>query len=119
MPAIDQDFPIGIDRTVILTIPILDAQGNPYNLSGGSALWGMAQTKESPALISKSTVAGGIVLSEVNGVWQAVVTINPADTTGLIPGLYVHELAVQNQYGNNVTATVGKVSLYGSINIFS
>ncbi len=120
MPALNQNLSLGANRSAIIAIPILDQDGNAYSLAGGAASWSIAKSPSGPALVHKTTAAGGIVLNEneETGVWSAVITLQPADTNSMEAGTYLHQLSVENSFGNVVTATVGKVFLYATIDQF-
>ena len=114
MPAVNQDFQIGTDRTKILTIPILDQSGQPYNMAGGQVNWAMALNPSFPPVLTK-LFGAGVTLSEIDTVWHAIVVLSPADTKGLAPGDYSHELSGADYEGNAVNITVGKVTVRQSI----
>lgn len=117
MASLEQNLTIFAGRDVQIWIPIYDINGNPYALPGATAAWAMAQFPSTPAVLSKSTALGGIVMELVNGVYNAVITIAHADTVALVTGItYYHELTVKDTSGNVVNVTEGQLTLNQSIN---
>lgn len=81
------------DRRFVFTIDIGDGT-TPEDLSGWAMSWVVKRRVadgDASAIITKSTGAGGIVLtSPASGV--CTVTVQDTDTASLAPGLYHHEL---------------------------
>lgn len=78
-------------------------------LTGFKAYWGMAENETSAPLVSKSSegVAPGIELSGQD----VIVTLDPADTTSLVPAKYYHELKLIDINENPLTPAIGEVDL--------
>lgn len=119
MPALNQNLELWQDRTSIITIPILDINGQPYTqTTPTNAQWAMALNPRGAApVVAKSTVTppGGIALNFVSGTWQAVITLEYSDMRGITPQNYYHELSVTDNAGDVVNVTVGTINLQPSL----
>lgn len=75
--------------TNTLNITVLDASGNPYNLSGGEAIvFGIKQQRSEDCLVVKRIATGS------DG--KYAVTLNPNDTLELAPGRYLYDVGLQS-----------------------
>ena len=76
---IDLTITRGDERT--LSVAVLNPNGTPANLTGKRVLWAAKRHPSETAVVSKSSTAGGITVTDAaNGL--ATVTILPADTSG-------------------------------------
>ena len=111
MTEINQHFDHVKGDSRLVTIPVVDENGDPKNLSDGSARWRL----EAANPVTKSTAAGTISLVRVNGASGELdalqFTIVPADTIGLTPAPYKHEAEFIDNLGNVSTVTQGHVRL--------
>ena len=95
----DQDLTLYQGAAKVVTIPIVDADGQPVNMTGGIIYYGVFTSKAAAgtgvALIAKNRDAGGvgeIALVNSAGTADAMrITIDESDTNGLLPGRYYHE----------------------------
>lgn len=113
MPAVNQDFDHWRGDTKHINIPVRDVDGAAVDLAGGSARWWLGKSPGavgSGVLVKKST-GEGLTLAQINGVWTAQIVLDPADTQGIKPGAYYHELEVIDADGAVTTATTGMVTI--------
>ena len=95
----DQDFTLYQNTAKVLTIPIVDADGQPVNMTGGIIYYGVFTSKSAvgtdAALIEKTRNAAGVgEIALVNSADTADamrIPIDETDTNGLLPGRYYHE----------------------------
>jgi len=102
----------GDDLTV--TIPVLDETGANLDLSGGSARWWVGKTVNSTGanvLISKSTAAASMTITEDAGLYTLNIPFVPADTEELKAGDWYHEAEVITSGGSVYTVTTGTFAL--------
>ncbi len=82
--------------------PIPNKAPVPINITGFSIKWQLFQDTGTLPLITKSTLAGTIVITDaVNGIFN--IMLNAADTVNLAQGNYLHEAVTVNSDGNPVT----------------
>lgn len=89
---------------------ILDANGNkiPKSIVGVTAQYAIARKIGDTPVISKSSPASGIVLTDPeNGVMQ--ITVPKEDTSSLL-GTYWHEVQVIDGDGNRTTVGQGRIT---------
>lgn len=84
----EENFTQGEDRTV--RFPVKDADGNAVSsFAGWEFTWYLyTQLKDTTALITKTSLAGGITASAPN----ADVLLDPVDTSGFAAKTYWYEL---------------------------
>jgi hypothetical protein len=108
----DANFEMFRGDTRTLTVTIKDRfTGAVVDLTGASIAWRMAKTADmgNSLTMSKSVGSGITVASPTSGV--AVVTINPTDTSTLIPGDYYHDLTVTDASARVVTVLSGRARI--------
>lgn len=111
------DFPIVANNTVPVLFTVFQQPscpgapvGQPVNITGFTIKWQVFNSqivngvlvKVGAALITKSTGAGNITLSNPT-IGQFTVSIAAADTVGLAQGGYIHEAVTVDGSGNPVT----------------
>jgi hypothetical protein len=115
MPATDQNVQHWRGDTKVIIVPVKDDTGAFVDLDGGSARWWLGRNAGAAGdkvLVKKASIgSGGIVLQLEDGYWRARITIDPADTEGLKPGDYYHELEVIDADGAVSTVTTGTFTI--------
>ena len=96
MTKLDQDFQMYQGAAKILTVPIVDSDGQPLDMTGGAVYYGVFTSKsaagKSAAVIEKTSGAGEITLVNSAATNDALrIVIDEVDTNGLLPGRYYHE----------------------------
>jgi hypothetical protein len=102
--------------TLILRCAVKDADGEPVNQEGGTAVYEISKKAGTTALVTKSSADDEIELISIDGTndgWEW--TLEPEDTEplkGLGTGRgYYHELEVTDADGNVSTVFVGTIYL--------
>lgn len=113
MPAVEQNVQHWRGDSLKINIPIRNKDGSPVNMSGGSARWwlGTSASAVGDKVLIKKTAGSGLTLVLEDDVWVAKVAIEPADTQGLKPRDYYHELEVVDGTGAVSTVTVGTFTI--------
>jgi len=102
----EHDFSMVAGDTRRLEMEVVDGDGDPVDISGASIRWGL--WGKGTLHVSKSLVAGIVVIDAVNGFFD--VTIDTEDTQALAPGYYVHHAEVTNN-GEVATTHEGTVRI--------
>jgi len=102
--ATELDFAVVANNNKSIYVQVLDANGNPLDISGYSIKWQARLQYGSPALITKSTAGGTLSLfNPTIGIFA--IPILAADTKGMAQGSYIHEAVTVDGSGNPVTIT--------------
>ena len=103
-----QNFEVyaGDDKEV--TITVRDENSEILNLTGYTLNWVMSDEDED-AILTKTLSDGLSVATPSNG--QVLLTLVPADTEDLEPGIYHHELEITSSGGKVSTVTTGYVKV--------
>ena len=96
-----------------VTIPVVDGDGDPEDLTDGTVRWQLRHKDDatSPVLITKTSAAATASLVRVNGVVGELdairFTLLPADTLALEVAHYDHEAEFIDVLGNVATVSRG------------
>jgi len=104
MAVIDQDVDLWAGDTTKLVFTVSGT------LTAPTAEWVLAPSAYSAAVLTKS----GVSMAQSGGAWVATVSLYEADTEGLAPGDYYHELRVVDG-GAPWTVATGCFHLYPSV----
>lgn len=107
----DQDAELWIGKTYDLRFDEVDDEGLS-NFNDLTYAFADDEYSNSNHFV-KYKSSGGITV-DGSGNDIAVVRVDSADTSGLDPGLYYHELETEDASGNNQTAAIGEVELQPS-----
>lgn len=113
MTETNQDFTWQQNDSKELRIDVTKDDGSEKDLSGATIKWGMAPEEGSATIITKSSGDGEITIADDDGTGTkstAVVTLNGADNADVDPGVYYHELHVDDG-SNDTTPTTGDVTI--------
>ena len=89
---------------------VVDASGNPVNLTGAGAALQIRDYPGDPnALVSLNTNTGGLVITASTGTITAIIAEAVAAT--IVPGLYVYDLKLLNASGLTSRAFQGSVTV--------
>jgi hypothetical protein len=105
-----QNFDMVAGDTTLLTVAVIDEAGAIVDLTNATAIWQMARTAQTPALLTKTTDANaGITITDPLG-GILTVLLDPGDTEGLT-GRWYHELEVIDVAGDISTVITGFVTI--------
>lgn len=115
MTQIDQDFALWQGEDTVITIPVVDGNGDPKVMTGGTVTWKAWFSKvDTTASLSKTT-SDDIALVDSAGTDDAIqITIEKADTTSLTPGEYYHECRVMDSNSKEQVVFEGTMTLHRS-----
>ena len=103
----------GEDRTIHIDVDQADGT-TPQNMTGWALTWELLSSNSGPALLTKTTAAAGISITNGDGTNdRAAVTINDTDTEPLAGGVYYYRLR-RTDAGNEVVLTYGSAVLLES-----
>lgn len=97
-------------ETISLSVEInLNADGTNESLTGDDLLWSMRPAKGLRNVLNKSVGSGITVTSEANG--TATIAITSDNTKNLQPGLYEHQLYIEDSSENREVIFAGLIRL--------
>lgn len=110
----NQDFTLHSGDKKIVAFSIVDADGNPLDLSDYGVEWLMQEDQyDYNPFIERSTTDSSIIITDVpNG--QGYFTLEPEDTES-VQGRYYHELFVTKVDGSQLTVLTGNATVKPSI----
>lgn len=94
--------------SLALDFGIVDADGDPIDLTGATIRWWMARSVYATPILQKSVGSGIAVISLPAGTFT--VTLDPQDTADLV-GAFYFELEIMDGSGNVSTARTGRISI--------
>lgn len=101
---------IGAGETVSVSVEInVNADGTNESLTGDDLLWSMRPVTGTLNVLNKSVGDGITVTSEANG--TATIAITSANTKTLEPGLYFHQLYLEDSSENREVIFRGLIRL--------
>lgn len=112
------DFVTFPGDTVRPTFTVVDADGNPVDISGATAIEWLVRVDQTSAALATLTLAGGAIALVAGGVGgQFIVTIPAATTSLLSNGAYQHVARLTFPAPVNiVTAIVGRLMVDPNVN---
>jgi hypothetical protein len=115
MAALQQNFQIFAGDGVTLEFPVVDQNGNPYDLTGVQLLqWAMGNYAINTPLITKDSGSiGGITVGSPPTAGIFYVQLNSADTKNL-PGFFYHEARLTDSSGIPRVVASGIVTIQPS-----
>jgi hypothetical protein len=114
MPATGQNVAQWAGDTLSLRIPIANPDGSRPNLAGASGKWWLTPKSSSApaeALLKKE----GIALQNAATTPTLVVSLSPADTRDIPPGVYYHEAEITDADGNISTVMTGRFTIQPAV----
>jgi hypothetical protein len=98
----------GEDKSILFGV--VDAAAAAVNLTGATLVWKLANAPDGAVLVTKSSTAGEIVVTNAAGGLGKVV-LPGSDTATLGGGVYYHELGITDSSGNDEVAFVGNCTI--------
>jgi hypothetical protein len=108
MTQINQNFTMIAGDTVYLSVPITDAAGAAYTITGANPIkWVLKPTPDRAAILNK-TLVSGIAIDTTTSI---LITIAASDTATLAAGVYYHECEITLLDGSVSTPFTGWVTI--------
>lgn len=96
----------------ILAISIVDETGVALNVTGATFVWSLARTAGTPAILTKTSAGGGVVITNATtGAVQVTLTHNDTAASSVPPFQYWHQLVMTDPSGNVSTVTTGYITV--------
>jgi hypothetical protein len=112
VPGVGEDYIAG--DTAQLVVTVTDDAGDPVTLTGATAAFALARTRGDDPVITKSTIDGGITLTDpANG--ELTVTVDGTDTADLggpHGRRYYYEVTLGDETGQTATVTTGTWTIH-------
>lgn len=104
----DVDMIAGDTRNLNITVYDEDNGGNK-NIANATIKWVLYDEAAESAVLTKTLASGITITSGLLG--QFTVSLTPANTVSLTPGVYYHEVEVIDETGNVSTVLTGHITI--------
>lgn len=111
-----QNFRIWTGNDLNVNFSVTDDNSSGLDLTAASVRWRAAKDPYHPSVISKFSTVGTSEINITNTTAGLLtVNLNESDTNSLLPGVYYHELEVEDSTGNPFTVAIGHMTLEKSL----
>jgi hypothetical protein len=108
---IDQDFDMFAGESKTIQVTVTDTTGGFKDITSATINW--ALQKITTIIVEKTTPTEIVIVDGPGGLFN--VTLLPADTEGLGPGLYQHQAEVTDSTGVTEVVFSGTITLYANL----